>query len=177
MRSFRASGAAALATAAALAMSGCSEGGLGASLRQAGVSSTPDEFLVLPTKPLEIPDNLLAQPLPTPTTGSSNRVDYNPRVEAVAGLTGGSGALPTASGAALVARVPPGSPEIRATLVVEDAQYRSQNRGRLLERWFSRDQDALIYRGMSLNQAFEFERLRGQGVEVPPSPPNYAAPS
>ena len=166
----------AIAAVAVLALGACGEGGIGGTLRSSGVVTTPDEFLVLPTKPLEIPDSLFAQPLPPPTTGSSNRVDYNPKAEAVASLAGGSGALATANGAALDARVQPGASNIRATLAVEDAEYRQRNRGRLLERWFSRDQESLIYRDMALNSGFEFERLQSQGVETPPAPPGFGLP-
>jgi hypothetical protein len=38
----------------------------------------PDEFAVLPTAPLEIPENLAS--LPEPTPGAPNRVDPNPRL-------------------------------------------------------------------------------------------------
>ena len=161
--------AAALLLAGVL-LAGCGDGGLAGGLRQAGVGATPDEFMVLPTKPLELPENLAARPLPPPTTGSANRVDQNPRAEALAGLTGRPVAA-TANGAALVARVGPGEPGIRQTLAVEDAEYRSQNRGLFFERMFSRDQEALTYRDMTLNAGAEFERMRPQGVQIPPAPP------
>jgi hypothetical protein len=97
-------------------------------------------------------------------------VDQNPRAEALAGLTGRP-TIATASGEALVARTGQGAPGIRATLAAEDSVWRSENRGLLLERAFSRDQEALIYRDMTLNAGAEFERLRAQGVRIPPAPP------
>lgn len=151
-------------------LAGCGDGGLAGGLRSAGVASTPDEFMVLPTKPLEMPENLAARPLPPPTTGAANRVDQNPRAEALAGLTGRP-TVATASGAALIARTGQGAPGIRATLAAEDSVWRSENRGRLLERAFSRDREALIYRDMTLNAGAEFERLRARGVRIPPAPP------
>jgi hypothetical protein len=156
----------------ALVLGGCGEGGLGGSLRGAGLAGTPDEFMVLPTKPLEIPENLAAKPLLPPTTGSSNLVDYNPRVEAVAALTGRPGLPATASGAGLVAQVGAGSPNIRPTLAAEDVTYSQQNKGLFFERIFSRDDRALNYRGMMLQPGFETERLRAQGQRVPPAPPD-----
>ena len=69
-----------------LALAGCGEGGLAGGLRSAGVAGTPDEFMVLPTRPLEMPENFAA--LPPPTPGAANRVDYRPHAEAIAGLTG-----------------------------------------------------------------------------------------
>ncbi len=160
---------AALTLAGAL-VAGCGEGGLAGGLRSAGVASTPDEFMVLPTKPLELPENLAARPLPPPTTGSANRVDQNPRAEALAGLTGRP-TVATSSGAALVARTGQGAPGIRATLAAEDSVYRSENGGLFFERMFSRDQEALTYRGMTLDAGAEFERLRARGVRIPPAPP------
>jgi len=153
-----------------LLIGGCGDGGLVGSLRRAGISQTPDEFMVLPTRPLEIPSNLAA--LPPPTPGRPNRVDYQPRAEAVAGLTGRPGPVGTADGGALVARVGGADPQIRARLAVEDATYRAENRGLLLERWFSRDREALIYRDMQLGAPAEFEAMRARGVGVPAPPPD-----
>src|SRR5687767_12314184 len=127
--------------------------------------------MVLPTRPLEMPQDLTA--LPPPTPGAINRVDYRPRIEAVTGLTGRP---PTAtSGAALVARVGPADPNVRAELAAEDVAWRETHRGLLLERAFSRDRDALIYRDMMLNAPAEFDRLRASGVQVPAAPPDALA--
>jgi hypothetical protein len=151
-----------------LGLGGCGEGGLAGALRSAGVAGKPDEFMVLPTRPLEMPQNLAA--LPPPTPGATNRVDYRPHLEAIAGLTGRP---PTAaaSGAALVARAGPIDPNVRAELAAEDVVWRETHRGLLLERVFSGDRDALVYRDMVLNAPAEFERLRAIGVQVPAAPP------
>jgi len=161
--------AAALLFIGAAALSGCSEGGLAGTLRATGAVSSPDEFMVLPTKPLEIPQNLAA--LPPPQPGTANRVDRNPEVEAVAGLTGRQ---PTAGGASagpLLARAGPADPTIRSRLAQEDAAYRSQNGGLLLERVFTNDPERLTYRGMILYAPGEFEQLRAAGMAVPPASP------
>ena len=133
MRAARALAWAALAVAP-LALGGCAEGGLAGGLRAAGIRGTPDEFMVLPTRPLEMPENLSA--LPPPTPGAVNRVDYRPRQEAVAGLTGRP-AVNTASGAALVAAAGPRDPAIRSELAAEDVEWRQTHHGLLLERVFS----------------------------------------
>ena len=151
-----------------LALAGCAEGGLAGGLRAAGVGQTPDEFMVLPTRPLEMPENLAA--LPPPTPGAPNRVDYRPHAEAVAGLTGRPQPA-TTSGAALVAAAGPRDPNVRAELAVADVEWRRTHHGRLLERLFSRDRDALVYRPMVLNAPDAFERMRASGVEVPAAPP------
>ncbi|MBP7001829.1 DUF3035 domain-containing protein [Amaricoccus sp.] len=165
----RIAGAAALA-ATACALSACQGGGLAGALRSAGVGSSPDEFLVLPTKPLEMPTNLAALPAPTP--GAANLVDPNPDIEAVAALTGREQPAGTASAAALVARAGPVDPQIRARLAVEDATYRDENRGLLLERWAHKDSpDWSIYEDMRLDADAQFVLLRDHGVRVPAAPP------
>jgi hypothetical protein len=168
MRAGRALAAAALMLAP-LALGGCAEGGLAGSLRAAGVAGKPDEFMVLPTRPLEMPQNLSA--LPPPTPGAVNRVDYRPRAEAIAGLTGRP---PTggASAGPLLARTGQGAPGIRATLAAEDVAWRETHQGLLLERAFTRDRSALVYREMVLDAPAEFQRLRAVGVQVPAAPPD-----
>lgn len=156
-----------LLTAATVAGCGGNRGPAGF-LRSAGVGGTPDEFMVLPTKPLEMPENMAA--LPPPTPGAANRVDYHPREVAIAGLTGRP-ALATTNGAALVARSGPADPNVRTALAAEDAEWRATNHGLIFERMFTRDRTALVYRPMVLDAPAELERLRRMGVEVPPPPP------
>ncbi len=160
---------AALAIVAGL-VSGCGDGGLAGGLRSAGVASSPDEFLVLPTKPLELPTNLAE--LPPPAPGTANRVDLQPEADAVAALTGRPAPAGSAAATTLVARSGPVDPEIRARLAAEDAAYRRANRGAILERLANRNEsDAVIYQDMQLDADAEFERLRARGIRVPAAPP------
>jgi hypothetical protein len=152
-----------------LMLGGCGGDGLAGALRSTGAAGTPDEFLVLPTRPLEMPTDMNA--LPPPVPGARNRVDYEPREIAVTGLTGRPAPAGTASGGALVAATGPVNPQIRTQLAVEDVQWRSRNRGRLLERWFRRDQEALVYQDMTLDAGAEYQRLRSYGVRQPTAPP------
>lgn len=154
---------------AALLLAGCGEGGVAGGLRRAGVTSKPDEFMVLPTRPLEMPSNFAA--LPPPTPGAPNRVDVQPHAEAVAGLSGRPGVAGNADGAALVAAAGPRDPAIRAELAAEDAHWRATHHGRLLERWFSKDREALVYRPMVLNAPGTFDQMRAAGVGVPAATP------
>lgn len=136
-------------------------------LRSAG---SPDEFMVLPTKPLEMPSDLASLPAPTP--GARNRVDYEPREEAVASLTGKETEdAGNASAAAVIARSGPIDPAIRGKLAAEDVTYRDEHQGKLLPRLFARDENDVIYGDVTLDAAAEYERLRAQGVAVPPAPP------
>ena len=152
-----------------LALGGCGDGGLAGGLRAAGIAGKPDEFMVLPTRPLEMPANLAA--LPPPTPGQPSRVDYQPIPEAIAGLSGRPGAPGNADGAALVAAAGPRDPSVRAELAVEDAEWRRTHHGRLFERLTARDKEALVYRPMVLDAPFEFERMRASGVGVPAASP------
>lgn len=153
--------------AASLALGACSRRVSDGELRSAG---SPDEFTVLPTKPLEMPADMAA--LPPPTPGARNRVDYAPRELAVASLTGRETSVAgTARAGTVIARSGPIDPGIRSRLAQEDVVYREENRGKLLPRLFARDADDVIYQNEILDPGSELERLRAQGVLVPPAPP------
>lgn len=168
MRARRAIAAATLLLAAT-AIGGCGGRGIAGGLRAAGIAGTPDEFMVLPTKPLEMPKDLTA--LPPPLPGTVSRVDYVPRQEAVAGLTGRP-ALATTGAAGLVARAGPVDPSVRTELAREDAEWRATHHGLFFERLFTRDKSALVYQDMVLDAPAELERLRRLGVETPPATPD-----
>ncbi|MEF9603161.1 DUF3035 domain-containing protein, partial [Paracoccus sp. PXZ] len=53
--------------------------------------SSPDEFSILPTKPLQMPADLNVLPVPTP--GGGNITDPTPHADAVAALGGNPGQL------------------------------------------------------------------------------------
>lgn len=153
----------------AAALAGCKGQTLAETLRASGVGGAPDEFLVLPTKPLEMPTDLSA--LPPPTPGRPNLVDPQPEQEAVAALTGRTAPAGTASAAALLAAAGPVSPNIRAVTAAEDKVWRKENAGLLLERWAAKEDDWVIYEDMRLDAGAEFDRLRAKGLRVPAAPP------
>ena len=93
----------------------------------------------------------------------------------MAGLTGRAGPAGVANGNALVARAGGADPQIRTALAAEDVEYRRTHRGLLLERWFAKDQDALIYKDMTLDAGAEFQRLRARGYQVPSPPPSLVS--
>ena len=139
-------------------------------------TSTPDEFAVLPTKPLEAPEDYATLPAPTP--GGTNLVDPTPRADAVAALGGNPDRLERGSIFAgeqglLAHATRYGVPaDIRATLAAEDLEWRRDNDGRLLERLFNVNVYYSSYRPMSLDQHVELERLRKAGVLTPSAPPD-----
>lgn len=152
-----------------ITLSACAEGGVAGNLRAAGAGQSPDEFMVLPTKPLEMPTDLAA--LPPPTPGAPNRVDYDPRSDAVASLTGRPQAAGTARAGALIARAGPAASNIRAQLAAEDVVYREENRGQLLPRLFAKDPEDVTYEAVTLDPGAELLRQRARGVGVPAAPP------
>lgn len=139
-------------------------------------TDTPDEFSILPTKPLEAPESYAA--LPTPTPGEGNLVDPNPRGDAVAALGGNPARLERGNinpgEQTLIAYTTrygvPG--DIRAVLAAEDLEWRKSNNGRLLERLFNVNVYYSSYKPMSLDQHMELERLRAKGVWTPTAPPD-----
>ena len=139
-------------------------------------SSTPDEFAILPTKPLEQPADYAS--LPEPTPGGRNLVDPTPNEDAVAVLGGNPAALartgvPAGDGGLLSYAGRFGvTPGIRSELAAADLEYRRRNDGRLLERLFNVNVYFRAYKPLSLDQHVELERWRRAGVRTPSAPPD-----
>ena len=169
-------GAFVIATLAILTLSACGNKNDTPNLMNIRSSSAgPDEFGILPAKPLELPKNLAS--LPEPTPGGSNLTDPTPEADAIAAL-GGNPAAMTRGG------VPAGdgglagyagrygvSPDIRQTLASEDLEYRRNNDGRLLERLFNINVYYRAYEPLSLDQQTELEKWRAKGVRTVSAPP------
>ncbi len=135
-------------------------------------TNRPDEFLVLPKRPLEMPEDLASLPQPTP--GQGNRTDLTPIADSRVALGGSpAGGSVGAGDAALVASASRYgvAPNIRATLASEDEVWRSENRGRLLERLFRQNDQSVVYRRVILDPYPELLRLRGLGLRTPAAPP------
>ncbi len=143
-------------------------------------SDTPDEFSVLPTKPLEAPEDYTT--LPEPTPGGTNLVDATPQADAVAALGGNPdrlkpGTIYAGEQPLLAYATRYGVPgDIRATLAAEDLEWRRANNGRLLERLFNVNVYYKSYKSMSLDQHLELERLRRRGIWTPSAPPDPEVP-
>ncbi len=154
-------------------IAGCSNQGL-RDLRTNGLG--PDEFMVLPVKPLSEPANY--SDLPAPTPGGTNLTDPSPRADAVVALGGRASALENqgvpGSDAGLVTYVSRnGVPQdIRQTTSLEDEQFR-QRRGRLTQiRLFRTDRYNQVYRPQTLD-SFAMEReARRLGIQTPSNPPD-----
>lgn len=128
----------------------------------------PDEFAIMPVKPLSMPEDLAA--LPSPTPGTKNLADQTPLDDAVAALGGRPGA--GVSDAALVAATTRGgvAPTIREDLAAEDLRLR-QRRGALpLERLFRTPVYGRVYRRQALTPRQELEEFRDRGARTPAVP-------
>lgn len=154
------------------ALPGCSSKGM-MDLRTN--SDGPDEFLVLPSKPLQIPQNIAALPAPTP--GGSNITDPTPSADLVAALGGNPNVL-DATGvpvgdSALVAQASRYGVdgEIREELAEADARFRKRASflGRI--RLTPIDRYSQAYRRQDIEPFDEIERYRASGYPTPSSPP------
>lgn len=134
----------------------------------------PDEFAILPTKPLEMPEDLAS--LPEPTPGGANRTDLDPFSDIASALGGqkpeaGKG-VPAADGALVAHATRKGlGADIREVTAAEDLDFRKRNKGRLLERLFRLNSYFRAYRKQALPQNEETLRWRKAGAKTPSAPP------
>lgn len=156
-----------------VAASGCAQ----KQLRDIRATSTgPDEFLILPPKPLTPPADYAG--LPTPTPGGSNLTDANPQSDAIAALGGKPSALVPgqsipASEAGLVTASSRYGVEanVRQTLAAEDAAFLKRKRrgGRI--KIVPVDRYEQIYSRQTLEPFAVNEAFRRAGVATPSAPP------
>lgn len=141
-----------------------------------GRDDGPDEFSIIPAKPLQEPENFAE--LPTPTPGGSNLTDPTPEADLMLALGGNPDRL---TGGALEGGIVNYvgrfgiSPTIRAQLAAEDEQFRAENRGLPLERLFRHTVYFDAYSVQSLDQYGELERLRAAGIPTATVPPALLA--
>lgn len=135
-------------------------------------SQGPDEFSIVPPKPLQEPPSF--SDLPEPTPGGANRTDPTPNADAVAALGGNPGALSGGSvegGIASYAGRYGTDAGIRSELAAADLEWRRTHDGRLLERLFSVNVYFKAYEAMALDQYAELQRWRRKGLRTPAAPP------
>jgi len=131
-------------------------------------SGGPDEFSVVPVRPLQMP---AAMVLPQPTPGGANLTDPDPLRDGIMAFGGTPGAGIAGDGAlmAQVARFGT-DPSIRSTLAAEDATFR---RRALAMAWnpFARDRYFPAYARFALDAYAELARFRAAGIATPSAPP------
>jgi hypothetical protein len=165
-------GKAFIAVATMLVLAGCAGDGT-PQLMNLRTGEGPDEFGILPQKPLAMPADLSA--LPEPTLGGTNRTDASPfddAIVALGGKPGAAGGIPAADSALYNHAARFGvDGGIRATLASEDLEWRRDNNGRILERLFNVNVYYKAYRQQRLDQQAELARWRAVGVKTPSAPP------
>jgi len=134
---------------------------------------SPDEFLVLPSKPLQAPKSY--SELPTPTPGAENLTDPTPHADATVALGGRASAV-SGGGPADGAIVNFASrygvqADIRQVLSAEDDQRRRKRGGVLTRFRLVGNRYFLIYTEDILDQHEELRRLRALGIVTPTAPP------
>lgn len=159
---------------AAAFLAGCGRGDVPQLMNIRNTEAGPDEFAVVPNRPLQRPESFAE--LPPPTPGGTNRVDAAPQDEAIAALGGNPAAVARGIPAADSPLITHASrfgraSDIRQVLAAEDREYRRRNDGRLLERAFNVNVYYRAYRPQSLDQYAELERFRSMGVRTPSAPP------
>lgn len=166
-----------VAMAAVLTLAACAKGDKVPSLMNVrSATQGPDEFAILPPKPLTLPTDLAA--LPEPTPGGANLTDPTPEADAIAALGGSlrpAGGVPASDGglASYAGRFGLAA-DIRQTLAAEDLEWRQKNDGRLLERLLNVNVYYKAYADMSLDQQAELWRWRRAGAKTPSAPPPQA---
>ena len=159
-----------LMAVALCAVTACSNTGL-RSLEKPGEG--PDEFRIVPSKPLQTPGDFASLPAPTP--GAPNLTDQDPLSDAIVALGGrrstGGGEV-SAADAGIVAQASRfgRDADIRATLAAEDQDFR-QRRGRFTQiRIVPTDAYSEVYRRQALDPFSETERWRRAGARTPSAP-------
>ncbi|SFE39002.1 DUF3035 domain-containing protein [Roseivivax sediminis] len=149
----------------------------GSNLRKLNTySGTPEEFGIVPNKPLSEPQNFSALPQPTP--GGANRADATPLQDAVAALGGDPArmaerGIPAADGALIAAAGRRGvDAAIRQDLAADDAAFR-RRKSILNWRLLREDEYNRAYRSQQLDPQDWLRRVRrpGTNIRTPSAPP------
>ncbi|MCF3592600.1 DUF3035 domain-containing protein [Rhodobacteraceae bacterium LMO-12] len=136
----------------------------------------PDEFSILPGKPLEQPKSFTELPAPTP--GATNLTDRNPKADGIAALGGRPERLtpqgvPGSDGALVRHASRNGvDPTVRETLAAQDEDFRRRQSRFTKLRIARQDLYNKVYKRETLNARREMNRYRrSTGVRTPSAPP------
>ena len=138
-------------------------------------SGEPEEFAIVPNKPLVQPETY--GQLPPPTPGGANRTDQTPKADAVAVLGGNPARLAAgqgvpASDTALISRASRfgRDPEVRQDLAQKDATFR---RSKSIFNWSIVPDDDYnrVYKRETLDPYRWLRLYRNAGARTPTAPP------
>ncbi|MEC7669634.1 MAG: DUF3035 domain-containing protein [Pseudomonadota bacterium] len=167
-----------LIAVALVALGACSKRGDGeTNLRDLRLNrGAPEEFAIVPPKPLETPPSYAELPQPTP--GQANRTDATPLKDAVAALGGNPASLdasgvPASDTALLSSAARFGTQaNIRGVLAEEDLAFRKR---KSIFNWklIKDDEYNKAYRGQALDPYLWLRQVRkpGSNVRTPSAPP------
>ncbi|MDO5648599.1 MAG: DUF3035 domain-containing protein [Paracoccus sp. (in: a-proteobacteria)] len=156
----------------AVLLAGCASDGRLINIKSG--ETGPDEFAILPTRPLTMPTDLAM--LPTPTPGGSNITDPTPAADAVAALGGNPDRLQDrgvgAADTALVAYAGRQGTDagIRPALAQADEQHRSRHGRRFLEIIAGTSVYQRAYRPQRLDSDAEYQRWQRAGAVTSTAP-------
>ena len=159
--------AATLCTALVLVLAGCGNTNL---RKMESDDKGPEEFTVVPLKPLEQPSDYAA--LPKPENAAPSITDPTPIADAITALGGTVDSRNTtrvpSSDKALIQRTDRfgTTPNIRAMLALEDAQFR-ENTTTLFQ---PRDLYSQLYEAETLDAFAELQKFQAAGVTTPAVP-------
>lgn len=164
-------GRGALALAAVLLLTACGDRDRPPQLMNIrSATDGPDEFAILPPRPLQTPESFTE--LPEPTPGGANLTDPTPNADAVAALGGDiAGGARGDAGLLNHATRYGVNADIRAVLASEDLEWRRDNKGRILERLLNVNVYFKAYRNQSLDQQAELRKWRRLGIRTVSAPP------
>lgn len=159
----------ALALLAAATIVACAPAGETRLMNLSAGATAPDEFAIVPPKPLEIPEDLAT--LPPPEPGGVNRTDRNPQAEIIAALGGDPARGVRDPALVALARNAGAQGDVRSVLAAEDEAFRRANPPRLLERLVGSNVYFRVYGPQSIDPEAERLRWLRLGVRTPPAPP------
>lgn len=139
------------------------------------VSDGPNEFMILPAKPLENPTSF--SDLPPPTPGQANLTDRSAVADGVTALGGrpesASAGIPASDGALVRHASRLGvAADIRTDLATKDAQFRKRKARFTQFRIVPVDRYNQAYRRQALDADAEAARWRRAGARTPSYAPN-----
>ncbi len=138
------------------------------------IEDGPEEFAIVPNKPLEMPQSFAE--LPPPAPGVPNRADLTPNADAVAALGGEPARLaergvPSADAPLVSHASRYGVPEnLRIRLAAEDEAYRERF-GLFTFQIIRNDRYRQAYRRQALDPNAALEAYRRAGLQTPSAPP------
>lgn len=132
----------------------------------------PDEFSIVPNKPLQTPEDFAY--LPPPSAAGSSRADATPQKDVFAALGGSAEVTSSRSSEAGLLSYTSRfgrSASIREELAASDLDFRRRNDALFLERIANFSKYFDVYAPQSLDQDRELERFRAAGYPTPAAPP------